>query len=244
MARTRFDSVSAYIASKPKDARAALTQVRKAVRKGVPAAEECLSYQMPAYKLNGVPVLYFAGWTSHYSLYPVTDTVAAAFKRELAGYERTKGGLKLPFSEPVPAALIERIAKLRADEVLARDRGKGRGRGRVAQLERLRRLCATLPSASEKLSHGTPTFFVEKSKGVFAMFADQHHGDTRMALWVPVADGLQPLMIEESPVTYFNPPYMGKAVWVGIDLAKIRDDALQAHLREAWRLVATKMKKR
>lgn len=243
MAKTRFTSVSEYIASKPKDARAALEQVRNAIRKGIPSAEEGLAYQMPAYTLNGVAALYVAGWKAHFSLYPVGDAIAAHFERELAGYERTKGSLKVPFSKPVPVKLIERIARLRGEQLTARDKGSGRRKGRIAQLERLRRMCATLPSASEKLSHGTPTFFVEKNKGVFAMFSDHHHEDGRLALWVPVAEGLQPLIIEESPVTYFNPPYVGSSGWIGIDLAAIRDDALQAHLHEAWRLVAGKMKK-
>jgi uncharacterized protein YdhG (YjbR/CyaY superfamily) len=242
VAKTRLASVADYIASKPAAARRALTQVRKAIRKGIPGAEESLAYQMPAYRLNGAPVLYFAGWKAHYSLYPVSDALAAAFERELAGYARTKGGLKLPYAQAVPADLIERLARFRAGELESRERGKGRRTGRTAQLARIRRMCATLPSVAEKLSHGTPTFFVEANKGVFAMFADQHHGDTRVAIWVPVADGLQPVMIEESPATYFNPPYVGKSGWIGIDLAAIRDDALQAHLREAWRLVAVKRK--
>lgn len=243
MAKTRFTSVSEYIASKPEDARAALEQVRNAIRRGIPRAEESLAYQMPMYTLNGVAALYFAGWKAHFSLYPVSDAIAARFDRELAGYERTKGGLKVPFSHAVPVRLIERIARLRAAQITARDKGSGRRKGRVAQLARLRRMCATLPSVAEKLSHGAPAFFVEKDKGVFAMFSDHHHEDGRVALWVPVAEGLQPLMIEESPAIYFNPPYVGASGWIGIDLAAIRDDALQAHLREAWRLVAGKMKK-
>jgi uncharacterized protein YdhG (YjbR/CyaY superfamily) len=243
VAKTRFSSVSEYIASKPKDARVTLAQVRNAIRRAIPDAEESLAYQMPVYTLNGVAALYFAGWKAHFSLYPVGDAIASHLERELTGYERTKGGLKVPFSKPVPVKLIERIARLRAGQLTARDKGSGRRKGRVAQLERLRRMCATLPSVAEKLSHGTPTFFVEKNKGVFAMFSDHHHEDGRLALWVPVAEGVQPLMIEESPATYFNPPYVGSSGWIGIDLAAIRDDALQAHLREAWRLVAAKMKK-
>src|SRR6478609_5404438 len=62
VAKTRFTSVDAYIASKPKETRTALDRVRKAIRKAVPQAEEDLSYQIPVCRLNGVPVLYFAGW--------------------------------------------------------------------------------------------------------------------------------------------------------------------------------------
>ena len=69
VAKTSFKSVNEYIASKPEKARAVLERVRSAIRKAVPAAEEGLSYQMPVYMLNGVPVLFFAGWNEHYSLY-------------------------------------------------------------------------------------------------------------------------------------------------------------------------------
>jgi uncharacterized protein YdhG (YjbR/CyaY superfamily) len=245
MAKTRFTSVSDYIASKPKDARVALERVRKAVRKGVPRAEESLSYQMPVYTLNGVPVLYFAGWKAHYSLFPATDVLVAAFKRELAPYKRSKGTLRIPLSEPVPVGLIERIARFRAEQIMARDaRTGGRRKGRDAQLDRVRRLCGKLPSVAEKLSHGTPTFFVEKDKGVFAMFADNHHQDGHLALWVPVKDGLQQLLIEDAPKTYYKPPYVGSSGWVGIELDQIRDDALLEHVREAWQIVGGKQRTR
>lgn len=245
MAKTRFASVREYIASKPKQTRAALERVRRAIRKAVPAAEEGLSYQIPVYMLNDVPVLYFAAWKEHYSLYPASDALVAAFTRELAPYGRSKGTIRMPLSEPVPEKLIERIARFRAEQLRTREKGKrGRKQGREAQLERVRRIAATLPSVSEKLSHGTPTFFVDKDKGVFAMFADNHHEDGHLALWVPVPDGLQPLLIEDAPATYFKPPYVGSSGWVGIELNQISDDALQIHMREAWDLVGGKRKKR
>jgi hypothetical protein len=151
----------------------------------------------------------------------------------------------MPLSEPVPARLIGRIARFRAGQLTMRERGKGgRRKGREAQLDRVRRICATMPSVSEKPSHGTPTFFVEKDKGVFAMFVDNHHEDGGLALWVPVPEGLQPLLIEDAPATYFKPPYVGSSGWVGINLDQIRDDALRIHLREAWDLASPKPKKR
>src|SRR5215467_13074742 len=165
MAKTDFKSVSEYIASKPKDAQAVLKRVRSTIRKALPAAEEVISYQIPAYKLNGVRVAYFAGWKHHYSFYPASGTVVAEFKDELVPYELSKGTIKFPLSEPVPVDLIERIVKFRAEQVAALEKGKGaRKNGRGAQLDRVRRMCATMPTVSEKLSHGAPTFFVEKDK--------------------------------------------------------------------------------
>ena len=240
-----MNSVREYIASKPKESRAALTAVREAIRRALPKAEEGLAYQMPAYTLNGVGLLYFAGWKSHYSIYPASDAMAEAFAKELAPYERSKGTIRFPLSEPVPVRLIERIAKFRAKQLAARDGATGtRKGGREGQLGRLRRMCTALPSAFEKLSHGTPCFFVDDGKGCFAMFSEHHRDDGRMALWVPVAEGLQPVMIEEAPDIYFYPRYVGAGGWVGILLDQIKDDALESHLREAHRLIAAKRKPR
>ncbi len=244
MAKTDFKSVNEYIATKPRDLQVILKRVRRTIRKAVPAAEEVISYQIPAYKLNGVPVLFFAGWKHHYSLYPVGDALVAAFKDELAGYELSKGTIKFPLSEPVPVELIERIAKFRAEQLTKRDKGKGsRKTGREAQLARVRRICETMPSVSEKLSHGTPAFFVEKDKGVFTMFVDNHHEDGHLAVWLPAPAGLQSALIEEAPQTYFKPPYVGSSGWIGVELDQIRDDVLEIHVREAWEMTARGMKK-
>jgi uncharacterized protein YdhG (YjbR/CyaY superfamily) len=99
--------------------------VRSTIRKAVPEAEEVISYQIPAYKLHGRPVLYFAGWKQHYSLYPSTAQLIAAFKDDLAPYEfNDKGTIRFPISQPVPVGLIGRIAKFRAKE--AAERGKAK----------------------------------------------------------------------------------------------------------------------
>ena len=242
--RKRFASVREYIASKPKESRARLEAVRRAILDAVPDAEEGLAYQMPAYTLNGVGVLYFAGWKSHFSLYPASDALVEAFAKELAPYARSKGTLKFPLAEPVPVRLIGRIAKFRARQLTTRGAATGRRKGgRQGQVDRLRRICAALPTAFEKMSHGTPCFFVEQAKGCFAMFSEHHPEDGRPALWVPVADGMQPLMIEEAPDIYFFPPYVGAGGWVGIFLDRIADDALESHLREARQIIASKRKR-
>lgn len=243
MTRTRLSSVDEYIASKPKDVRPALQAVRRAIRRAAPAAQEGLAYQMPAYTLNGAGLLYFAGWKAHYSIYPASDAMVAAFARELAPYGRSKGTLRFPLSEPVPVRLIERITRFRAQQLKAASRGTRRGqKAGESLLARVRRLCAALPSVFEKTSHGMPTFFVDRGKGSFAVVDQHHRDDGRLALWAPVADGLQDTMIEEAPSVYFRPPYVGAGGWIGILLDEIGDDALAAHLREAWRLIAARRK--
>lgn len=106
------------------------------------------------------------------------------------------------------------------------------------QLHRLRRICLALPEATEKLSHGEPTFFVRKK--VFAMFANNHHGDGHIGVWIPVPPGSQPTLINTWPDVFFHPPYVGVRGWVGIELDAINDEDLVTHLHEAWRLIAPK----
>jgi uncharacterized protein YdhG (YjbR/CyaY superfamily) len=110
-------SVDEYIALQPETVQGVLERVRSTIRKALPEAEEVISYKIPAYKVHGSPLLYFAGWSQHYSLYPATDRVIAAFKEELAPYEVNKSTIRFPFSQPIPVELIARIAKFRAKEV-------------------------------------------------------------------------------------------------------------------------------
>ena len=106
------------------------------------------------------------------------------------------------------------------------------------QLHRVRRICTTLPETTERLSHGEPTFFVRKK--VYAMFANNHHNDGHIAVWIPARPGLQAVLMKTWPRTFFHPPYVGVRGWVGIELDCISDEELVTHLWEAWRLVAPK----
>jgi uncharacterized protein YdhG (YjbR/CyaY superfamily) len=107
-------SVDEYIAAQPEVVRPKLEQVRATIRKAVPEAEEVIGYRMPGYKLHGKPMLYFAGFREHYSLFAASGTFFAALQEELAGYELRKGTVHFPLTKPVPVRLIGRIAKLRA----------------------------------------------------------------------------------------------------------------------------------
>jgi uncharacterized protein YdhG (YjbR/CyaY superfamily) len=122
MAKTNFKSVDAYIASQPEAAQGLLDLVRSTIRKAVPGVEEGIAYNIPTFKLHDDPVLYFAGWKQHYSLYPVHDRLVAGYKGERASYKVSKSTIRFPLSEPVPVKLIEHIAKFRAKEVAAREK--------------------------------------------------------------------------------------------------------------------------
>jgi uncharacterized protein YdhG (YjbR/CyaY superfamily) len=111
-------TVDEYLERQPDRTRAALEIVRAAIQRALPNAEETISYSMAAYRLGGKIVLYFAGWKEHYSMYPAGELVMAALKKELAGCQVQRGTIRFPLSEPVPASLIEKIATLRAEEVL------------------------------------------------------------------------------------------------------------------------------
>jgi uncharacterized protein YdhG (YjbR/CyaY superfamily) len=127
MAKANFKSVDEYIASHPEELQSMLQRVRSTIRKAVPGAEEVISYQIPAYRLPGGSVLYFAAWKQHYSLYPASDRLVAVFKDDLAAYKVNKATIRFPLSEPVPVKLIERIAKFRAKEAATRARAKPPG---------------------------------------------------------------------------------------------------------------------
>jgi hypothetical protein len=109
------------------------------------------------------------------------------------------------------------------------------------QLDRLRRLCLSMPGAVEKLSHGAPTFFTPAR--VFAMFVDNHHGDGHVAAWLPAGPGVQETLIEEAPQIYFRPPYVGPAGWIGVEMSRIDDEWLASLVREAHQLIAAKERK-
>ena len=104
------------------------------------------------------------------------------------------------------------------------------------QLKRVRKICLDLPDTTEKLSHGAPTFF--STKGVFVKFANNTHNDWHLAVWVPAPPGLQEALIAEEPKTYYKPPYVGGSGWIGIELDQVGDEALAAHIRQGWNVIA------
>jgi hypothetical protein len=105
------------------------------------------------------------------------------------------------------------------------------------QIARLRAVCLALPGANEKLAWGTPCFYAGKK--LFAMFEDHQQLD-RLAVWLKAAPGVQEMLLESSPGLCFKPPYVGPYGWIGLHLKRIDDDTLAHHVREAWKLSATK----
>lgn len=107
----QFATIDDYIGSFPVDVQILLEKVRLTIREAVPVADEAISYQIPAFVLNGKGVVYFAAWTHHLSLYPV-PSADDAVERELAPYRAAKGTLRFPIGEPIPYDLIARLTAL------------------------------------------------------------------------------------------------------------------------------------
>ena len=99
-------------------------------------------------------------------------------------------------------------------------------------LRRVRHICSGLPNTTEKLSHGSPTFFHKK---VYCTFTK--HGGEQAAAWLPVPEGDQAALIRASPNVYFKPPYVGVYGWVGIMLDHIDEEELALHLHCAWKMM-------
>jgi hypothetical protein len=112
--------------------------------------------------------------------------------------------------------------------------------GERPELTRLRSICLALPETTERLSHGSPAFFVRGKKTV-AMFLDDHHGDGRLAIWCPAPPGVQAELVAQEPHRFFVPPYVGHRGWLGVRLDVDVDwDEVAGIVEDAYRLVAPK----
>lgn len=105
-------TIDEYISKFPHETAKILQQVRMAVKKAAPAAEETISYGMPAFRYKGRIIIYFAGYKNHIGVY-ATPSGHAAFQKELSAYKQGKGSVQFPLNEPMPLDLIKRIVKFR-----------------------------------------------------------------------------------------------------------------------------------
>jgi hypothetical protein len=107
-------------------------------------------------------------------------------------------------------------------------------------LERVRELCLALPETNERLSHGSPCWFI-RDKRCFVMYLDDHHGDGRLALWCAAPEGMQRALVDSAPEHYFVPPYVGHRGWLGVRLDRdLAWDEIAGAIEDAWLEVAPK----
>ena len=110
--------INGYIAGFPEETQVILEKLRRTIRKAAPEAQEVISYQMPAFKYQGI-LVYFAAYKNHIGFYP-TSTGIAAFKKELSAYQTSKGTVRFPIDKPLPLDLTSKIVKFRVKENLQR----------------------------------------------------------------------------------------------------------------------------
>lgn len=112
--KAKFTTVDEYISSFPEDVKDTLVEIRKTIRLAAPRAEELISYNMPAYKLNGFLVS-FAAWKNHIGLYPI-PAGDETFKKQIAAYRDANSTVQIPYDKSLPLKLITRLVKFRIQE--------------------------------------------------------------------------------------------------------------------------------
>ncbi len=112
---TKIKTVDEYLARVSDDKRVALQKLRKAIKAAAPRAEECISYQLPAYRLNGMLVA-FGATANHCAFYPMSASTVAAHREELKDYDTSKGTIRFQPDDPLPASLVRKLVKARIAE--------------------------------------------------------------------------------------------------------------------------------
>ena len=126
--KTEAKTIAQYLAALSDDQRAALEKLRKTIRAAAPAAEECISYRLPAFRLDGRLLVAFDAWANHCAFYP--GSVMENLKDELRDYDTSKGTIRFLSDNPPPATLVRRLVKARIAKNAAQRRHPAGGAAR------------------------------------------------------------------------------------------------------------------
>jgi uncharacterized protein YdhG (YjbR/CyaY superfamily) len=109
-------TIDEYLAPFSGEQRATLEKLRKTIQAAVPKAEECISYGLAAFRLNGKPLVAFGAPANHCAFYLISGTTVAAHQDDLQNYDTSKGTIRFPADQPLPAALVRKLVKARIAE--------------------------------------------------------------------------------------------------------------------------------
>src|SRR5260370_10540219 len=115
--KRKLTTIDEYLADANPDQRRTLNKLRAIVRAAAPEAQECISYGIPAFRLNGRPLVFFAAWTNHCSLYPGNSAILKHFRDDLKDFEIRKGTIRFFPNSPLPIALVKKLVKARVADV-------------------------------------------------------------------------------------------------------------------------------
>jgi len=116
LAKRKPQTIDEYLATAKPDQRRTLTKLRKTIRAVAPKAEECISYGIPAFRLNGSSLVFFGAWANHCSFYPGSSTTLKQFRADLKDFQITKGTIRFSPDNPLPRALVKKLVKARIAE--------------------------------------------------------------------------------------------------------------------------------
>jgi uncharacterized protein YdhG (YjbR/CyaY superfamily) len=114
------ETIDEYLAALSDHQRAVLEQLRKTIRAAAPRAEECISYSLPAFRLDGRMLVAFGATAKHCAFYPLSASTIEAHKDDLASYQTSKGTIRFQADAPLPVSLVRKLVKARIAENIAR----------------------------------------------------------------------------------------------------------------------------
>jgi uncharacterized protein YdhG (YjbR/CyaY superfamily) len=115
-AKRKPRTIDEYLVGVSPRQRTALQKLRQTIRAVVPSAKECISYGIPAFRVNGRSLVFFGAWANHCSFYPGNSTTLKKFRRDLTGFQISKGTIRFTPDKPLPATLVKKLVKARVVE--------------------------------------------------------------------------------------------------------------------------------